>query len=159
MKRFHSKLEPLQRVRAYHRHNAALALARSVQAVEATEALIRELYRKEASSYRALASDEFHLFYWSHQYRKRVQSQISALKERLQSEKDDCITMQARYKEAHIHQRMFDTLIANQKRADRKKRAKAEEDNFDDIGRYMIMRPKKDLSISSSISYTSIHGG
>ena len=140
MKRFRSKLEPVQTVRAHHQHTAALELARAIQAVRVTTTQIGALHEERDKSYAYSDWDQFNAVYWAHQYRKRLYIRLSELQKRLHNERQRLHACQQNYRQAHIRHHTLEMLIHNQKAAYLKKQHSIAEDHADDISRYLLSK-------------------
>ena len=140
MKRFHSKLESLQRLHAHRTHISALELSHALRACERTTARIESLHREHRDTHEYSNWQHFDSMYWSYQYRKKLHLQISALNDTLRVEQQRVREQQEIYNACYIKRVVFEKLIVRQKRMHRKEQDKANEDYTDDIGRYLLIK-------------------
>ena len=140
MKRFHSKLESLQRLHAYRTHISALELSHALRACARTTAHIESLHKEHRDTHKYSNWEHFDSVYWSYQYHKKLQLQISALHDTLHAEQQRVQEQQEKYHACYTKRVIFEKLIVRQRKMHRKEQDKASEDYADDIGRYLLIK-------------------
>lgn len=140
MRRFISKLNPVQKLHAHHKHAAVVRLADAIGTVTRITMQIDTLCCERDKSHDYSRLEQFNVVYWAHQYRAQLDTRLSALHEELQTAQQQMEACRAGYRSARASHRMFQILIDRKRAAHIAKQNSITEDSADDIGRYLMRR-------------------